>query len=111
VNIFCNKVLKRAAPVPWQPSYGRAAISGAIAGVWSGKFAEDQKFHPRFEQQNLLSVRTLLSVIGGGIAGVSREAERVRRFRETVLQLDGAFSRVSNMSDAEIADVVTKAQF
>jgi hypothetical protein len=103
------KVLKRKERKTWHPSYKRAAISGAIAGIHSEACAEMMNYHPRFERQRpSLSLRTLVAAIGGGIAGVVRENGEVRACQKAHLKLDAAQARLANMSAAELADVIGK---
>jgi hypothetical protein len=85
-------------------------VTGAIAGFYSEVAAKSMKYHARFEnQQTLLSLRTLVSVVGGSIAGVSREADRVRKLREDIIKFDNTFTRMSGMSDTEVVDVLNLA--
>jgi hypothetical protein len=110
VDECCTHALRREEIASFTPSYKRAAVSGAVAGFCSEVAAKSMKYHTRFEnQQTLLSLRTLVSVVGGGIAGVLREADRVRRRRKDILKFDNTFTRMSGMSDTEVVDVLNLA--
>jgi hypothetical protein len=74
-------VIRGASTPVLEPCYGRAIISGAVAGFTSMCIADSRKFHPSFyaPKDYLLSTHTLVSVVGGSIVGITNENERLHR--------------------------------
>eukprot|EP00953_Heterococcus_sp_UTEX-ZZ885_P026176 14162-Heterococcus_DN1.PRE.3 len=70
-----------------EPCYGRALISGAVAGFASMIIADGRKLHPSFNppKDYMVSTHTLVSVIGGSIAGVMYENERLHNAQQASL--------------------------
>jgi hypothetical protein len=81
-------VLIRDGPTPpLEPCYGRALISGAVAGFASMIIADNRKLHPNFypPKDYMVSTHTLISVIGGSLAGVMYENERLHNAQQASL--------------------------
>jgi hypothetical protein len=105
----CTQALGQYTLV-WQPCYKRAAVSGVVASLCSQLAADRMQYHSRFQQNSILPLRTLMSIVGGGIAGVSIEAARAKREQKAMLQIDTVISKVSNMSEAELINVLYHIQ-
>jgi hypothetical protein len=103
VDGICMDTLGQPPPT-LEPYYKRAAISGAIASLCS-QLAADVMIdasHGLRNQNSIVSLNTLLSIVGGGIAGVSIEAARAKREQKFAADIKKKQEEVQTMPEADL---------
>jgi hypothetical protein len=108
VDEICTHALGQRSR-PLEPCYKRAAISGAIASLCSRAAADDSVMNVRQDardQKSVISLNTLITIVGGGIAGVTIEAARAKREQRLVADIEKKHEEVHNMSAAELLVVI-----
>jgi hypothetical protein len=109
VDTICIHALGQQSQ-PLEPCYERAAISGAIASLCSQLAADRMTnyWHAQRDHTSVVSLGTVLSIVSGGIAGVTIEAIRAKREQNLLDKVKTKQEEVAKLSDAELLLILQK---